>query len=89
VEPDAAIAAAPRRRLLDDVPKYDARGMACKVHVAGEGSTRKALRVYGRVLYLIPNGRRHEIAHCNAVLPGVSHRELPSTFSSIQPLGTK
>ncbi|KAF9889312.1 hypothetical protein FE257_007421 [Aspergillus nanangensis] len=55
--------------LYDAVAKYDARGMTCKLHVAGEGSARQALETIARVRKLNPNGPRHEIAHCNAIHP--------------------
>ncbi|KAJ5906766.1 amidohydrolase-like protein 3 [Penicillium subrubescens] len=55
------------RFLEEAVTKYDARGMTCKLHVAGEGSARGALDVLERVRKANPNGPRHELAHCSAV----------------------
>ncbi|KAK1640740.1 amidohydrolase family-domain-containing protein [Colletotrichum phormii] len=49
--------------------KYDSKGMTCKIHVAGEGSVRRALDVYTEVRKRNPNGPKHEIAHCNAIHP--------------------
>ncbi|KAJ6187809.1 amidohydrolase-like protein 3 [Penicillium mononematosum] len=53
--------------LEEAVTKYDARGMTCKLHVAGEGSARGALDVLERVRKRNPGGPRHELAHCSAV----------------------
>lgn len=62
--------------LLEAVTKFDKRGMTCKLHVAGEGSTRGALDVLEKVRKGNPNGPRHELAHCSAVhegMPGLIH----------------
>lgn len=56
--------------LLQYLVKYDAKGMTCKVHVAGEGSVRRTLEVMEELRKRNPNGPRHELAHCNAVHPG-------------------
>ncbi|KAJ5814176.1 amidohydrolase-like protein 3, partial [Penicillium pulvis] len=53
--------------LHDAIKKYDARGMTCKLHVAGEGSTRGALEVLEKIRAGNPSGPRHELAHCSAV----------------------
>lgn len=58
--------------LLEAVTKFDKRGMTCKLHVAGEGSTRGALDVLEKVRKGNPNGPRHELAHCSAVHEGMS-----------------
>ncbi|KAJ5094141.1 amidohydrolase-like protein 3 [Penicillium angulare] len=55
--------------LEEAVEKYDARGMTCKLHVAGEGSARGALDVLETVRQKNPNGPKHELAHCSAVHP--------------------
>ncbi|KAJ5811784.1 amidohydrolase-like protein 3 [Penicillium riverlandense] len=55
------------------VRKYDARGMTCKLHVAGEGSTRGALEVLEKIRAGNPNGPWHELAHCSAVHPAIFH----------------
>lgn len=60
------------RFLEEAVTKYDARGMTCKLHVAGEGSARGALDVLERVRKANPDGPRHELAHCSAVHEGKS-----------------
>jgi predicted amidohydrolase YtcJ len=52
------------------VSRFDARGMTCKIHCAGQGSTRFALDVYEQVRACNPDGPKHEIAHCNAIHPG-------------------
>ncbi|PYH90690.1 amidohydrolase-like protein 3 [Aspergillus ellipticus CBS 707.79] len=53
--------------LLKEIRKYDARGMTCKLHVAGEGSARLALDIIEKVREGNPAGPKHELAHCNAV----------------------
>lgn len=58
--------------LEEAVTKYDARGMTCKLHVAGEGSARGALDVLERVRKKNPRGPRHELAHCSAIHEGRS-----------------
>jgi predicted amidohydrolase YtcJ len=57
-------------KLLGYLVKYDARGMTCKIHVAGEGSVRRVLDVLEELRRQNPNGPKHELAHCNAVHPG-------------------
>lgn len=56
--------------LAEAVARFDARGMTCKIHAAGFGSTRRALDVYEAVRKSNKDGPRHEIAHCNAVHDG-------------------
>ncbi|KIW43493.1 uncharacterized protein PV06_04591 [Exophiala oligosperma] len=51
-------------KLFDSLQKYDARGMTCKVHVAGEGSVRRALDIFQTLRNKHPNGPWHELAHC-------------------------
>jgi predicted amidohydrolase YtcJ len=58
--------------LEEAVLKYDAQGMTCKLHVAGEGSARGALDVLEKVRRINPKGPRHELAHCSAVHPGMN-----------------
>jgi predicted amidohydrolase YtcJ len=60
--------------LAEAVSRFDARGMTCKIHCAGQGSTRLALDVYEQVRARNPGGPKHEIAHCNAVHPGKIQR---------------
>lgn len=61
--------------LAEAVAKFDARGMTCKIHCAGQGSTRRALDVYEMARRSNPTGPKHEVAHCNAVHDG--KREFP------------
>lgn len=58
--------------LLDAITKYDARGMTCKIHCAGNGSARRALDVIEEVRRRNghENGARHELAHCNSIHKG-------------------
>ncbi|KIW85874.1 hypothetical protein Z517_01267 [Fonsecaea pedrosoi CBS 271.37] len=53
--------------LAEAVSKMDARGMTCKIHCTGFGSTRRALDVYEAVRKTNSQGPRHEIAHCSGV----------------------
>ncbi|KIW31807.1 uncharacterized protein PV07_03399 [Cladophialophora immunda] len=53
--------------LAEAVSKLDARGMTCKIHCTGFGSTRRALDVYEAVRKTNSHGPRHEIAHCSGV----------------------
>ncbi|KIX94508.1 uncharacterized protein Z520_09894 [Fonsecaea multimorphosa CBS 102226] len=53
--------------LAEAVSKMDARGMTCKIHCTGFGSTRRALDVYEAVRKSNSHGPRHEIAHCSGV----------------------
>ncbi|EXJ71714.1 uncharacterized protein A1O5_05522 [Cladophialophora psammophila CBS 110553] len=53
--------------LTETVAKLDARGMTCKIHCTGYGSTRRALDVYKAVRAGNSHGPKHEIAHCNGV----------------------
>lgn len=57
-------------KLLNAIQKYDARGMTCKLHVAGEGSARRAMDLFQKLRELHPNGPQHELAHCSAVHQG-------------------
>ena len=56
--------------LAEAIAKFDARGMTCKVHCTGHGSTRRALDVYEAVRKNNQAGPKHEIAHCSAVHDG-------------------
>lgn len=58
-------------KLVDHLVKYDARNMTCKTHVAGDGSMRLALNAYEVVRKQNSKGPKHELAHCNAVHPGM------------------
>ena len=58
--------------LAEAVAKFDARGMTCKIHCTGEGSTRRALDVYETVRKSNEAGPRHEVAHCSGVHDGES-----------------
>ncbi|OCT52122.1 hydrolase [Cladophialophora carrionii] len=53
--------------LAEAVAKFDARGMTCKIHCTGHGSTRRALDVYEAVRKSNRAGPRHEVAHCSGV----------------------
>ncbi|OAP60894.1 hypothetical protein AYL99_05896 [Fonsecaea erecta] len=53
--------------LAEAVSKLDARGMTCKIHCTGFGSTRRALDVYEAVRKTNSRGPKHEIAHCSGV----------------------
>ncbi|SMQ51213.1 unnamed protein product [Zymoseptoria tritici ST99CH_3D7] len=68
-KPDAERVLVEYEKLVDHIVRYDARGMTCKIHVAGEGSVRLALDAYEAVRKQNPNGPKHELAHCNAVHP--------------------
>jgi predicted amidohydrolase YtcJ len=57
--------------LAEAVAKFDARGMTCKIHCSGQGSTRRALDVYEAVRKNNKNGPKHEIAHCSNVHDGM------------------
>lgn len=69
--------------LEEAVTKYDARGMTCKLHVAGEGSARGALDVLERVRKANPDGPRHELAHCSAVHEGKSLTQRDGLWCSL------
>lgn len=56
--------------LAEAVARFDARGMTCKIHATGFGSTRRALDVYEAVRKSNKEGPRHEIAHCSGVHDG-------------------
>ncbi|KAL4792231.1 hypothetical protein BDV19DRAFT_392406 [Aspergillus venezuelensis] len=60
--------------LLNYLLKYDARGMTCKIHVAGEGSVRRVLDVLEELRRRNPQGPRHELAHCNVMIYRDSRR---------------
>lgn len=68
--PDAKRVLIAHDKLLEQLLRYDAKNMTCKIHAAGDGSMRLALDAYEAVRKQNPNGPRHEIAHCNAVHPG-------------------
>lgn len=51
----------------DLIAPLDRRGMTCKVHCTGQGSTRRALDVFTALRRDNPTGPRHEIAHCSGV----------------------
>ncbi|EOA90519.1 uncharacterized protein SETTUDRAFT_37154 [Exserohilum turcica Et28A] len=68
--------------LLDYLVQYDAKGMTCKVHVAGEGSVRRALEVMEELRKRNPNGPQHELAHCNAVHPDDIARFAPARLTA-------
>jgi predicted amidohydrolase YtcJ len=59
--------------LAEALARYDQRGMTCKIHCAGTGSTRMALDVIALARKQNPNGPRHEIAHCNGIHEGIHH----------------
>ena len=50
--------------LKEAVARFDARGMTCKIHCTGYGSTRRALDVFEAVRKSNKAGPKHEIAHC-------------------------
>ncbi|KAF4447927.1 amidohydrolase 3 [Fusarium austroafricanum] len=56
--------------LADLVTEFDAKGLTCKIHCTGQGSTRRALDVYEALRKSNPKGPRHEVAHCNGVHDG-------------------
>ncbi|KAJ9609738.1 hypothetical protein H2200_006066 [Cladophialophora chaetospira] len=53
--------------LAEAVARFDKRGMTCKIHCTGHGSTRRALDVYEAVRKSNKDGPKHEIAHCSGV----------------------
>ncbi|OBT81834.1 hypothetical protein VE02_09527 [Pseudogymnoascus sp. 03VT05] len=55
--------------LLTALERYDSKGYTCKIHCAGEGSTRKALDAIDIVRKKNPKGPKHELAHLNAIHP--------------------
>jgi predicted amidohydrolase YtcJ len=59
--------------LAEAVARFDARGMTCKIHCAGQGAARRALDVYEIVRNNNKHGPKHEIAHCS----GVSDEDYP------------
>ena len=61
--------------------KYDAKGMSCKVHCAGDGSVRRALDTLETVRRSNPTGPRHELAHCNTVHKGRSAPQVENIVS--------
>lgn len=69
--PDSRMLLFQNEDLLNAVLKYDAKGMTCKMHAAGEGSIRQALDVYEQVRAQNPNGPWHEVAHSNAIHNGM------------------
>jgi predicted amidohydrolase YtcJ len=70
-KPDAKHLLLSYDKLLEQLLKYDAKNMTCKIHAAGEGSLRLALDAYEAVRKNNPNGPKHELAHCNAVHTGI------------------
>lgn len=71
--PDPAMLFYDTDTLFAAVARYDALGMICKMHAAGEGSVRQALDVFERVRAENPRGPRHEIAHCNLIHDRMYH----------------
>ena len=56
--------------LAEAVARFDSRGMTCKIHCTGFGSTRRALDVYEAVRKNNKAGPKHEVAHCSGVHDG-------------------
>lgn len=52
------------------IEPLDRSGITCKVHCAGQGSTRRALDVFAKLRQTNPEGPRHEIAHSSAIHDG-------------------
>ena len=55
------------------IEEFDRRGVMCKVHCTGEGSTRTTLDAIEAARKADPSGPRHEIAHCSGVHKGEWH----------------
>jgi predicted amidohydrolase YtcJ len=70
-KPDTKHLLLDHEKLLEQLLRYDAKNMTCKIHAAGEGSLRLALDAYEAVRKNNPRGPKHELAHCNAVHPGI------------------
>jgi predicted amidohydrolase YtcJ len=68
--PDAKRLMITQDKLLEQLLKYDAKDITCKIHASGDGSVRLALDAYEAVRKQNPGGPKHEIACCNAVHPG-------------------
>ncbi|KAI4651028.1 hypothetical protein J4E93_003387 [Alternaria ventricosa] len=66
-------------KLLEQLLKYDARSMTCKIHAAGEGSLRLALDAYEAVRKNNPNGPKHELAHYD--IPRIARLGLTAEMS--------
>jgi predicted amidohydrolase YtcJ len=62
------------------IETFDNKGVTCKIHCTGEGSTRFTLDAIEATRKKNPAGPRHEIAHCSGVHAGKPH----STFSDRQ-----